>query len=135
MYITKLLERLKIDRSNPLKLLILASTILKPRTNNDIILKDEVIVYKQIISYIIYLTNNTRPDISYNVRQLARFIANPGAIPLIFAKQLLRYLNGTRIIGIIYSTKIATSLQYCIYSDAIWGTKDDKVLFHGYTVV
>ena len=86
MYITKLLERLKIDRSNPLKLLILASTILKPRADNDIILKDEVIVYKQIVSFTIYFTNNTRPDISYNIRQLARFIANPGAIHLTFAK-------------------------------------------------
>ena len=86
MYITKLLERLKIDRSNPLKLLILASTILKPRADNDIILEDEVIMYKQIVSYTIYFTNNTRPDISYNVRQLARFIANPGAIHLTFAK-------------------------------------------------
>ena len=75
-----------MDRSNPLKLLILASTILKPRADDNIISKDEVIVYKQIISYTIYLTNNTRPSISYNIRQLARFIANPGAIHLTFAK-------------------------------------------------
>jgi len=71
---------------NPLKLLILASIILKPRADDDIILKDEVIVYKQIVSFTIYFTNNTRPDISYNIRQLARFIANPGAIHLTFAK-------------------------------------------------
>ena len=57
-----------MDRSNPLKLLILASIILKPRADDDIIWKDEVIVYKQIISYTIYLANNTRLDISYNVR-------------------------------------------------------------------
>jgi hypothetical protein len=75
-----------MDRLNLLKLLILASIILKPRADNDIILEDEVIVYKQIVSFTIYLANNTRPDISYNVRQLARFIANPGAIHLTFAK-------------------------------------------------
>jgi len=75
-----------MDRLNPLKLLILASIILKPRADNDIILEDEVIVYKQIVSFTIYLANNTRPDISYNIRQLARFIANPGAIHLTFAK-------------------------------------------------
>jgi hypothetical protein len=135
LYITKLLERLKIDRSNPLKLLILASTILKPRADNDIILKDEVIVYKQIVSFTIYFTNNTRPDISYNIRQLARFIANPGAIHLIFAKQLLQYFNGTRTIGIIYSIKIATSPRYYIYSDAIWGIEDNKVSFHSYAII
>jgi hypothetical protein len=75
-----------MDQLNPLKLLILASIILKPRADNDIILEDEVIVYKQIVSFTIYLANNTRPDISYNIRQLARFIANPGAIHLTFAK-------------------------------------------------
>jgi hypothetical protein len=75
-----------MDRLNLLKLLILASIILKPRADNDIILEDEVIVYKQIVGFTIYLANNTRPDISYNVRQLARFIANPGAIHLTFAK-------------------------------------------------
>jgi hypothetical protein len=67
-------------------LLILAFIILKPRADNDIILEDEVIVYKQIISYTIYLANNTRLDISYNIKQLAQFIANPGAIYFIFAK-------------------------------------------------
>ena len=107
-----------MDRLNPLKLLILAFIVLKPRADNDIILEDKVIVYKQIISYTIYLTNNTWLDISYNIRQLARFIANPGAIYLAFAKQLLRYLNGTCTIRIIYSIKIAIGPRYCIYSDA-----------------
>jgi len=69
-----------------LKLLILAFTIFKPQINNDIILKDEVIVYKQVTSSVIYLRNNTRLDISYIVKQLARFIADPGAIYLTFAK-------------------------------------------------
>jgi hypothetical protein len=75
-----------MDWLNPLKLLILVSIILKPRANNGIILKDKVIVYKQIVSYIIYFANNTWLDISYNVKQLARFIANLGAIYLAFAK-------------------------------------------------
>jgi len=48
-----------MDRSNPLKLPILASIILKPRANDDIILEDKVIVYKQIVSYTIYFANNT----------------------------------------------------------------------------
>jgi hypothetical protein len=107
-----------MDRSNPLRLLILVSTILKPQANDDIILEDEVTVYKQIVSCTIYLANNTRLDISYNVRQLARFIANPGAIYLIFAKQLLRYLSGTCTIGIVYSGPILDR-RYSIYSDFI----------------
>ena len=91
-------------------MLILAFIILKPRADNDIILEDEVIVYKQIISYTIYLANNTRLDISYNVRQLARFIANPGAIHLIFAKQLLQYLSRTCTIGIVFGTDFRSAI-------------------------
>ena len=48
-----------MDRLNLLKLLILAFIVLKPRTDNEIILKDKVIIYKQVISSIIYLRNNT----------------------------------------------------------------------------
>jgi hypothetical protein len=87
-------------------LLILAFIILKPRADNDIILKDKVIIYKQIVNYTIYLANNTRLNISYNIKQLARFIANPGAIHLTFAKQLLRYLSETCTIRIVYSGPI-----------------------------
>jgi hypothetical protein len=82
----------------------------------------------------IYLTNNTRLDISYNVKQLARFIANPGAIYLIFAKQLLQYLSGTCTIKIVYSGP-TLNRQYSIYSDFIWGIKDDKVSFYSYAII
>jgi len=123
-----------MDRSNPLRLPILASIVLKPRADDDIILEDEVTVYRQIIGCTIYLANNTRLDISYDVGQLARFMANPGAIYLTFAKQLLRYLSGTRTIGIVYSGPILDR-RYSIYSDFIWGIEDDRVSFHGYAVV
>jgi hypothetical protein len=56
-----------MDRLNPLRLLILAFIVLKPRADNDIILEDEVTVYRQIVGYTIYFANNTRLDISYNV--------------------------------------------------------------------
>jgi hypothetical protein len=78
-----------MDRLNLLKLLIPAFIVFKPRTDNDIILENEVIIYKQVISFVIYLKNNTRLDISYIIKQLARFMANPGAIHFTFAKQLL----------------------------------------------
>jgi hypothetical protein len=48
-----------MDQLNFSKLLILAFTIFKPQINNNIILKDKVIIYKQIISFIIYFANNT----------------------------------------------------------------------------
>ena len=54
-----------MDRSNLTKLLLLANIVLKPRTDNDIILEDEAIAYRQVTGSIIYLANNTWLDISY----------------------------------------------------------------------
>jgi len=34
-----------MDRLNPIKLLLLANIVLKPRTDDDIILEDEAIAY------------------------------------------------------------------------------------------
>ena len=42
--------------------------VFKPQTDNDIILEDKVIAYKQVVGFAIYLANNTRPNISYAIR-------------------------------------------------------------------
>ena len=65
MYTKKLLERLKITNCNPVKLLILAGTILKP--NIETLKYDNATVYRQIIGSTIYLSNCIRPNISYAV--------------------------------------------------------------------
>ena len=57
-----------MDRLNLLKLLIFAFIIFKPRINDNIILKDEVTVYKQVTSFVIYLRNNTQLNISYIIK-------------------------------------------------------------------
>ena len=54
-----------MDRANPSNLPILAGIVLK-LTNNNILFKgDDIYLYKQIIKSIIYLFNNTRPNIIY----------------------------------------------------------------------
>ena len=88
MYTKKLLERLKIDNCNLIRLLILVSTVLKPDTENPL-KYNNIIVYQQIIGFTIYLTNYTHPDISYAVGQLARFMATPGESHYRLSKQLL----------------------------------------------
>jgi hypothetical protein len=66
-----------MDRANPLNLSIPAGTVLKS-TNNNILLKgDDIYLYKQIVRLTIYLSNNTRPDITYTIGQLACFILVP----------------------------------------------------------
>jgi hypothetical protein len=58
--------------------------------------------YRSIVGSLMYLTGATRPDIGYAVNQLSRFVANPGKRHWEFLEHLLRYLAGTRDLGIHY---------------------------------
>lgn len=135
LYITKLLNRLSMNKANPCYLPISAGTVLKPDKKN-LLNRDETGLYRQIVGSAIYLANNTRPDISYAVGQLARFMATPAVIHIQHAKQLLRYLNGTRTIGITYSNRLREGLHtYKLFSDATWGSEDDRISFQGWAVL
>ena len=90
-----------MDNCNPVKLLIPAGTVLKPNIKS-LLKYDDATVYQQIISSTIYLLNYTRPNTSYTIGQLARFIAAPGESYYRLSKLLLRYLNGTLKTGITY---------------------------------
>jgi hypothetical protein len=101
MYTNKLLKRLKMNNCNLIRLLISAGTVLQPNTK-DPLDHNKAIVYRQIVGSTIYLANCTRPNISYVVGQLARFMVILGQSHYRLSKQLLRYLSGTRETGITY---------------------------------
>jgi hypothetical protein len=50
-----------------------------------------------------YLANNTRPNIEFAVNLLARHSASPTKRHWVGVKSILRYLNGTRDLGLFYS--------------------------------
>jgi hypothetical protein len=62
-----------MDKSNPVGLPIPTRTVLK--SDNNLLKGDNIIVYRQIVGSTIFLANNTHPNISYMVRQLARFMS------------------------------------------------------------
>jgi hypothetical protein len=59
--------------------------------------------YRSIVGSLMYLTGATRPDIGYAVNQLARYVASPGKRHWHFLVHLLRYLAGTRSLGVHYT--------------------------------
>jgi hypothetical protein len=122
LYITKLLERLRMDQANPTKLPIPAGTVLKD-TGEEPLNPNDTTVYQQIVGSAIYLANNTRPDIAYAVGQLACYMSKPAQSHLQLAKMLLRYLKGTVGVGITYSNhREEGRTTHTIYSDSTWGT-------------
>ena len=50
-----------------------------------------------------YAMLGTRPDIAFAVQQLSQFNADPSITHMIAAKRVIRYLQGTKSLGITYS--------------------------------
>jgi len=58
--------------------------------------------YGNPVGALLYLATSTRPDISFTVATLCRFIANPGVKHWNAVKHLLRYLQGTKDVRLVY---------------------------------
>ena len=78
-----------------------------------------------------FLATHTRPDISYAVASLSKFLANPGEVHWIAAKRILRYLRGTMDYGLTY--RKSDSIGLYGYCDADWSSdRDDRKSISGY---
>ncbi len=138
-YIINILNQFGFNNSKPVYTPAVPNTFLisnMPDTddtiiNNDTISKSTTDVtavseksYPSLVGSLLWLALQTRPEISQAVSQLSRFVSNPSPAHLTAAKHLLRYLNGSRALGIHYSSK-ANSTPL-IYSDATWASDPES---------
>src|SRR5271155_121851 len=72
----------------------------------------------------------TRPDLAFTISQISQFSSNPSTIHESAAKRALRYLNGTRNLGITFDGNRGLVLEG--YSDADWGAGKDRKSISGY---
>ncbi|XP_057435865.1 secreted RxLR effector protein 161-like [Lotus japonicus] len=77
---------------------------------------------------------HTRPEISYSVGLVSRFMSEPRHPHLIAAKRILRYLKGTLSFGILFPFQDEkVGLQLVAYSDSDWcGDLVDRKSTMGY---
>lgn len=80
-------------------------------------------LYKQLIGSLMYLTAS-RPDLTYVVCLISRFMAHPKEAHLSAAKRVLRYLKGTTELGVFYRRGGAELVAYTD-SDYV-GDVDDR---------
>ncbi|OWZ24413.1 polyprotein [Phytophthora megakarya] len=95
-----------------------------PKTDTEISLM-QAKSYRALIGCLLYITTCTRPDVAYIVTQLSRFLENP---PTAWkaAIRVLRYLKGTRDLGIVYNGNKG-KVELTAYTDADWGSNlDDR---------
>lgn len=83
----------------------------KPFTNNTL--------YREVVGQLLYIHTVCRPDIGFPVSVLSRELHAPTIAHWELAKRVIRYLKGTKDIGIVFQGKM--SLPIVGYSDADYG--------------
>jgi hypothetical protein len=79
------------------------------------------IPYKQLVGSLLYIARMMRPDISFAVSLLSRFMANPGRVHWEAAKRVLKYLKGTKDMQLTYGNRTDGLVGY---TDANWASQD-----------
>ena len=140
-FIEKILKNFSMDSCNPTKLP--CSPELKLAKGMEASTEEEkkqmaTIPYRSLVGSILYL-QLTRPDIAYAVKELSRFLINPGPQMWSAAKNVLRYLKGTQTHGIRFGGRasyntLASSPSHLVgFSDSDWaGQIDDRKSTSGF---
>ena len=85
--------------------------------------------YRTLVGSLQYLSNGSRPDISFAVNSLlARHMANPQVEHLNALKRVFRYLSGTRTMGLLYSASSddPNHAKLQSYSDSDWAEDKER---------
>jgi Reverse transcriptase (RNA-dependent DNA polymerase) len=86
--------------------------------------------YQHLLGKLIYLAH-TRPDISYAVSVVSRYMYDPRVSHQEVVYQILRYLKGCPGKGVLFSKKRHRRIE--VYTDADWaGCLDDRKSTSGY---
>lgn len=129
-YIKEILEVFGMADCNPAKAPMVGNWDLDNDQSESV---DETL-YRSMIGKLLYAANYTRPDISYAVSLLSRYLNCPRTIHLKAAKHVLKYLKGNPGLGIEFSHQPKFSLE--AYCDADWaGDKQDRKSTTGYVVI
>ena len=126
-YITKVLTRFGMGDCASAPTPMVAGTKLRKET----ILtasEDQRLLYQSMIGSLMYAMIETRPDIAFSVSVLSRFSQNPNETHMKAAKRVLRYLKGTKHLGITYGTGHDVLIGY---TDADWATDEETRLSVG----
>ena len=101
-----------------------AEIILKLETSSE---QDDIdkTAYRSLVGSFLYVSKQTRPDITWITNQLSRHMQNPTQQHWIAAKRVLRYLQFTKTMKIVYEGHYDLKLQAA--SDADWsGDASDR---------
>ena len=100
-YIDELLDRFEMTNCTPVSTPMVHR--LSGQDSGEKLAPGEHDRYRNMVGSLLYLACWTRPDISFAVSELSRFVSSPGQKHMAAVKHLLRYLQGSRELGLKYS--------------------------------
>ncbi|KAD5962030.1 hypothetical protein E3N88_13503 [Mikania micrantha] len=128
-YITKVLKNYGMENSKvvktPLGLHFKLSNADSPTTADEISYMNKV-PYANAVGSLMYLMVCSRPDIGFAVSLVSRYLSNPGKVHWDAVKWILRYLNGTRNVGLVYGSDCENSNQVYGFVDSDFAKDLDK---------
>ncbi|XP_019415583.1 PREDICTED: uncharacterized protein LOC109327050 [Lupinus angustifolius] len=99
---------------------------------NDSELYHDPVSYRQLVGRLLYLTN-TRPDITFAMKQFTQFMAVPTVLHHKTMSRVLRYIKGTLGQGLLYPP--TSIIQIKGFSDSDWATcPDTRKSISGYSM-
>jgi hypothetical protein len=127
-YVEKILSRFGYNECEPAPTPYDPSKLLKKNRR----ISTDQLRYSQIIGSLMYLAGATRPDISFAMSKLSRFLSNSGDDHWRALERALRYLKGTMSLGIHYIGYPIVLEGYC---DANWISDADEIYCHKWICV
>jgi hypothetical protein len=114
-YVKKVLEKFNMDNAYPQRTPKIVRALknvkdpFRPKQEGEEVLGEEY-PYLSAIGVLMYLANNTRPDIAFAVNCLARYNVAPTMCHWKSIKNILRYLNGTIDLGLFFQRNQESNL-------------------------
>jgi hypothetical protein len=133
-YTESILREFGYDKCNAVSTPMDPGARLSPVTAEDVV-KASDFPYAAVVGKCMYVSTCSRPDITYTVRELARFMANYGSAHVAVAKHLLQYLKGTVSYGITLGGSETMQPLFKVLTDSDWGTCNTRKSVSGFLIM
>jgi hypothetical protein len=112
-YTSQMLEKYNMQESREMKTLMAVTP-----TMSDIEQNERRFPYREAVGSLLYMTSETRPDMAFAVNVESHTLENPDKTAVQNVKRILRYVKGTKDIGIKYTSTNSETIKLEAYSDA-----------------